>query len=146
MGQENVAMARLSVELFRGRDTTRDTGFGEDDLARTSELFDPDVELDATRAPMRDIRGRYQGIAGMVEFWSRWLEAWESLELENEITDAGDAVLIAISQMTMRGKGSGAEVEFPSHWHVLSFRDGRIVRDGIYFDEGEARAAAGLHP
>ena len=43
----------------------------------------------------------------------------------------------------MRGRTSGAEVEL-NYWVVITFREGRIVRDQWFADRAEAREAAGL--
>jgi hypothetical protein len=93
---------------------------------------------------MPDLRGKFRGTAEVAAFWSKWLEAWDSLEFDDELTDAGERVLAAITPMAMRGKGSGVAVEFPRHWHVFTLRDGQVVRDAIFFDKDEALEAAGL--
>jgi ketosteroid isomerase-like protein len=142
MSEENLEIVRQVFELFRNRDSAAESGFGEADVARGLELFHLDFELDATRAPMDDLRGMYSGTEAL-EFWGRWLEAWDTVEIEYELTDAGDRVLAAITQW-MRGKGSGVEVDFPPHWQVFTVREGRISRHAIFLDEAEAREAAGL--
>ena len=93
---------------------------------------------------MPDLRGKFRGTAEVAAFWSKCLEAWDSLEFDDELTDAGERVLAAITPMAMRGKGSGVAVEFPRHWHVFTLRDEQVVRDAIFFDKDEALEAAGL--
>jgi ketosteroid isomerase-like protein len=143
MSEENVETVRQVLELFRERGAIADTGLREGDLAKALELFHPAFELDATRVPMTDLRGRFRGMRDVMEFWTRWLEAWDSLQFEDELTDAGDCVLAEMKQR-MRGKGSGIEIEFPPHWQVFSFRKGRIIGQAFFLDEAEAREAAGL--
>ena len=143
MSEENVEVVRQVFELFRNRDSTAESGFGEADFSRAAELFDVDLELDATRIPMSDLRGVHRGPTEVRDFWRRWLEPWQSHDVEVELTDAGDRVLAEIKQ-TMRGKGSGIEVEFPPAWQVFTLRQGRIVRQALFLDEAEAREAAGL--
>ena len=121
-------IVRRLLDLFRSHDLTEGVEFGERDIAIAAELFHPDFELDTTRAPMADLQGRYRGFAAVVDFWRRWLEAWASLEFEEELMPAGDQVLVAMRRQTMRGKGSGVEVEFPPYWHVFTLRDGKVVR------------------
>src|SRR5438046_9646219 len=111
MSEENIEIVRQVFELFRNRDSTAESGFGEADIGKAIKLFHADFELDATRVPMVDLRGRYRGLPDVADFWRRWLEPWESHEVEVELTDAGDRVLAAVSQR-MRGKGSGIEVPF----------------------------------
>jgi hypothetical protein len=45
--------------------------------------------------------------------------------------------------MAMRGQASGAEVE-TSAWDVVTFREGRILREQWFLDHAEALEAAGL--
>jgi hypothetical protein len=145
MSEENVEIVRGAVELFRNFDLKAEgAAIREGEVAAAGEIFHPEVELDATRAPMPDLRGRFKGTNEVAAFWSDWLEAWDSVEFDDELTDAGDHVLAAITPMAMRGKGSGVAVEFPRHWHVFTLRDRQVVRDAIFFDEAEALEAAGL--
>jgi ketosteroid isomerase-like protein len=145
MSQENVERVRQVFALFRNRDTTAGgAGFGQRELAAAAEIFHPEFELDATRAPMPDLRGTFRGLADVLDFWTRWLEAWQSLEFEEKLTDAGDHVLATIERQTMLGKGSGVEVEFPPYWQVFTFRDGLVVRQAFFPSENEALEAAGL--
>ena len=53
-------------------------------------------------------------------------------------------MLAAIKRQTMRGKGSGIEVEFPPYWQVFTVRNGLVARQVVFLDEGEALEAAGL--
>ena len=43
----------------------------------------------------------------------------------------------------MRGRASGAQVEF-NYWVVVTFRDGKILRDHWFTDRADALEAAGL--
>ena len=140
MSEENVETVRRLLELFRNRDATQ--GIGKADIASAFEMADPDFELDATRVPMPELRGRYRGTE-VGEFWSRWLEAWETVEVDVELTDAGDSVLADVKQH-MRGKASGIEIDFPQHWQLFRFREGRIVGHVFFPEKTEALQAAGL--
>ena len=144
MSEENVERVRQVFELFRTRYSSFETGIGKDDIAAASEIFHPDFVLDATRAPMTDLRGTYQGLAEVIDFWGRWLEAWESIDYEEELTDAGDHVLVTIKRQTMKGKGSGVEVDFPPYWQVFTIHDGLVIRQALYLEEADAFEAAGL--
>jgi len=68
MSEENVEIVRRLLELFRNRDSTADAEFGERDVAAAIELFHPDFELDTTRAPMPDLRGRFRGLRDVMGF------------------------------------------------------------------------------
>ena len=145
MSEQNLEIVRQMVKMFRNLDLKSEgAAVGEAEVAAAAEIFHPDFELDATRAPMPDLRGKFTGLVEPAEFWSKWLEAWESVEFEDELTDAGEHVLVAITPMAMRGKGSGIPVEFPRHWHVITLREGKVTRDAIFLDEDEALEAAGL--
>jgi ketosteroid isomerase-like protein len=144
MSEENLEVVRRLFELSRNRDTQAEGGIGPRDLAVGAELYHPDIEVDATRAPMPDLHGRYRGYVEVMRFWSGWLGAWDSFEVDEELFDAGEKVLARIHRQTMRGKGSGAEVEFGAYWQVFELREGRVIRQTVFWDESEARQAAGL--
>jgi ketosteroid isomerase-like protein len=146
MSQENVESVRAMIEAFRNRNRAAEAGFENRDLAAAAEALHPEVEWDATRTPMDDLRGIYHGLDGVAEFWRRWLEAWDTVEFSDpELIDAGDHIFIWIDDQKMRGKGSGIEVDFPyPYGWVMTFRDRKIVRTVIYVDRREALEAAGL--
>jgi ketosteroid isomerase-like protein len=147
MSEENVEIVRAMLEMFRNRDHGTDTIFGKNrDLAVAAEVLHPEVEWDATRVPVDDIRGMYHGHQGVLEFWQNWLEAWDTVEVEDdpELIDAGDHVFLWVEHQRMRGRGSGVEVDFPPWAYVMSFIDGKIVRTVFYTDRREALEAAGL--
>jgi ketosteroid isomerase-like protein len=59
-----------------------------------------------------------------------------------EMEAAGDNVLVPVL-LHARGRGSGLELPGEG-FHVWTFRDGKAARVQTYFDEAEARRAAGL--
>ena len=92
---------------------------------------------------MPDIAGVYRGRDGVVGFWREWLGAWESLEFEYELVDAGDRVVMLVDQR-MRGRSTGIEVSFGKYAQVATFRDGLMVHWQFYLSQSEALDAAGL--
>jgi hypothetical protein len=78
-----------------------------------------------------------------VGFWREWLSAWEAVEFEYELIDAGDQVVALIDQ-TMRGRSSHLEVALGKYAHVFTFRDGLVARWKLYADQAEALEAAGV--
>ena len=60
-----------------------------------------------------DIGGVYRGIEGVRQFWREWLAAWETVQFEYELMDAGDRVVALIDQR-MRGRSTGIEVPLGS--------------------------------
>ena len=144
MSEENVERVRQMFELFRTRYSSFERGLTRDDIMAAGEIFHPDLVLDVSRAPMTDLRGTYQGPGEVIGFWGRWIEAWESIDVEVELTDAGDQVLATVKRQAMKGKGSGVEIDFPPHWQVFTVRDGLITRHAFFLEEAEALEAAGL--
>jgi ketosteroid isomerase-like protein len=130
MSQENVEIVRRAFEEFlTGKsDTWMDT--------------DPEIEWDASELPVPDISGVYRGDEGVRRFWRAWLSAWESVELEYDLVDAGDSVVALIDQR-MRGRSTGIEVPFGKYAHVYTFRDGLLVHWKAYMNQAEALEAAG---
>jgi hypothetical protein len=62
------------------------------------------------------------------DIWRNWFAAWEMVGFEyEEFIDAGDSVVSILSQR-MRGRTSGAVLEWNSYAQVWSVRDGKIVR------------------
>ena len=133
MSQENLELLRAAFENFlAGR-----SDFGVD-------LLDPNVEWDAVDMTLLDIGGViYRGPEGVRQFWRDWLAAWETVQFDYELIDAGDRVLALIDQR-MRGRSTGIEVPFGKYAHVYTFRDGLIVHWKGYRSQAEALEAVGL--
>ena len=145
MSQENVEIVRQMAEAFRIRDRTAEGGFGNRDQTVAAEMLHPEIEWDATRTPVGDLRGTYHGLAEVADWWRRWLEAWDTVDFKlSEVIDAGERVLLWIEEQKMRGKGSGVEVDAPPYGWVFTFRDGKVARVAMYLDKREALEAAGL--
>jgi len=129
MSRENVEFVRAAFETFlAGR-----SDFGV-------ELLDPDVEWDASEIPAPDIGGVYRGPEGVRQFWREWLAAWETVQFEYRLVDAGDRVLALIDQR-MRGRSTGIEVPLGEYAHVYTFRDGLIVRWKAYMSQSDGLQA-----
>ena len=76
----------------------------------------------------------------MRQFWREWLAAWETVQFEYRLVDAGDRVLALIDQR-MRGRSTGIEVPLGEYAHVYTFRDGLIVRWKAYMSQSDALQA-----
>src|SRR3954454_23230873 len=98
MSRENVEAVRRSFDNFLAGG--RDWG---------ADLLDPEIEWDASELPIPDIDEVYRGPEGVARFWRHWLAAWETVEFEYELIDAGDSVVSLIDQR-MRGRSTGIEV------------------------------------
>jgi uncharacterized protein len=132
MSRENVERLRVAHEAF----LAGKSAFG-------AELLDPEVEWDVSEFRMPDIGGVYRGIEGVRQFWREWLAAWETVQFEYELLDAGDRVVALVDQR-MRGRSTGIEVPFGKYAVVYTFRDGLIVNSRFSTSQSEALEAVGL--
>jgi SnoaL-like domain len=141
-------MSRENVELFRAYhdEIARASHEGLDPEAMVSkmaEFWAPEVEYDMSESPALDIGGVYRGIAASRQLWRQWYAAWEALQFEYELVDAGDRVVVLID-LRMRGRSTGIEVPFGKHAFVTTFRDGLMVHNKLYMSQSEALEAVGL--
>src|SRR5690349_19519471 len=97
----------------------------------------------ACPAGLPDIRGINRGTEAVRQWWREWLAAWEVVQFEYELVDAGDNVVALIDQR-MRGRSTGIEVPMGKYAHVYTFKDGLIVHWKLYESQSEALEAVGL--
>ena len=141
MSRENVELWRASIEDFRAGTSEFDR---EDTLTKMAELWDPEIEWEVSEeAAAPDIGGVYRGIEAVRQFWREWLAAWEIVEFEYELVDAGERVVVLLDQR-MRGRSTGIEVPLGKYAQVATFRDGLIVHWKVYPSQSEALEAVGL--
>ena len=140
MSQENVEILRVLIDDFLAGTSESDR---EDTLSKGAKGWDPDIELDASDAPVLDINGVYRGTAAVQEFWREWLAAWETVRFEYELVDAGDRV-VQLFDLQMRGRSTGLELPFGNLAWVYTLRDGLVVHQKLYMSHSEALEAAGL--
>jgi ketosteroid isomerase-like protein len=130
MSQENVELVRRLFDVYNERS-----------FAENTELIDPEIEWDFSRAELPDGTS-YTGHSEFLSFIEAWGEGFQSEHMAaQEIIDAGDRVVVVVHHHA-RGKLSGIEVEqtFAMLW---TLRDGRAVRMAIYPTREEALEAAG---
>ena len=144
MSQENVELWRRSIEGFLACKSEADW---DEWLPRAAELWDPDIEWDISavggEAPDVDEGGVHRGNEAVRRFWREWLAAWETVQFDYELIDAGDRVVALIDQR-MRGRSTGMEVPMGKYAQVATFRDGLMVRWKLYASQSEALEAVGL--
>jgi hypothetical protein len=140
MSRENVELWRAFIEDFRAGTSESDR---EATLTKMAELWDPEIEWDASGSALPDIDGVYRGIEAVRGFWREWLAAWEFVEFEYELVDAGDRVVVLLDQR-MRGRSTGIEVPLGKYAQVATFRDGLMVHWKLYVSQAEALEAVGL--
>jgi hypothetical protein len=75
--------------------------------------------------------------------WDEWLAAWDTVEFDYELVDAGERVVVLIDQR-MRGRSTGIEVVRGKYAQVATYEDGLIVRWKFYDSQAKALEAAGL--
>lgn len=64
-------------------------------------------------------------------------------ELDGVLDAPHTGEVVALVTLHTRGKGSGVEVDIQVA-HLLSVRDGKVVRGKVFMDRDEARQAAGI--
>ena len=140
MSQENVEIVRVITENFRAGTSESDR---EGMLTKIAELWDPEIELDASEIPVLDISGAYRGADAVRQVWREWLAAWETTPFDYELVDAGDRV-VQLLDLQVRGRSTGIDMPFGKFAFVYTVREGLIVRQKLYMDQSEALKAVGL--
>ena len=142
MSEENVELWRAVVE-----DAFFAPGTNEFDaeaaISRMAELWDPEVEFDVSAVPALDISGVYRGADAARRFWRGWLVAWQTVQFEYTMVDAGDQVVMPFD-MRMRGRSTGIEVPLGKVAWVATFKDRLVVHAKFFTSQSEALEAAGL--
>jgi hypothetical protein len=140
MSRENVERVREGIESFLAgtRESTRD-----DMLSRAAEGWDPEIELDASETPVLDIADIYRGSDAVRGFWREWLAAWETVEFEYELVDAGNRVLM-LFDMRMHGRSTHIEMPFGKVAWLFTYSEGLLIHLRFYMSQSEALEAVGL--
>ena len=136
MAQENVEIVRTLAEGFQRRQHER-----------AFELYDPEIEWDASAFAdvYPDFAGVYHGHEGVRTYWRNWLSAWSDLQFEiQDVVDAGDEVVLLIRNQRQWGRHTGLETEFPPYGMVFTIRGGKVVRWRSFPDQRSALDSAGL--
>jgi ketosteroid isomerase-like protein len=133
-------MSRENVEIVRSG--TRALKDGLPALnAFIDEFADPGMEFQAVgRLP--DIGTAVRGPEAAKKWYAQLFEGFDFHVEEEELTDAGDAVVAVVRQIA-RGRGSGIEVANRIAV-VFRFREGKMVSVEAYRTKDEAFQAAGL--
>ena len=117
--------------------------YNRSDFDAAVELFDPEIEwvlpstmeAESCRGP-EEIKRLWRGVE----------ETFDEFRVEpQEFRDRGDRVAVR-ARFRGRGKASGVELDEEMFHHVISFREGMIVRIEHVTDWAEALEAAGLPP
>jgi ketosteroid isomerase-like protein len=113
------------------------------DFESVSGLFHPDAEI-VSSGVFLDPGAVYQGAIAAQTFIENLRDAFDELEyVVKDIREGSEGRYLVSIRLRGRGRTSGIEADTPMH-HVLSLRDGRVMRVQAIADEAEARRAAGL--
>jgi hypothetical protein len=72
-----------------------------------ADIWDPEMELDASEAPVLDIKRVYRGTDEARHFWQQWFSAWETVQYDYELLDAGERVVMLLD-LKMGGAPRGS--------------------------------------
>ncbi len=90
-----------------------------------------------------DFDSVYRGHQGYLDFWRRWLDAFEDIRWDpEEILDFGDKALVTTRQ-SGHGSGSGVAVSLPVY-QLFTFRRGMVIRQEDFVDRSAALEAVGI--
>jgi ketosteroid isomerase-like protein len=132
MPQENVEIVRRVLDAISRADI---------DAAMESTSEDFEVDWSNSRGLLSGVyRGRGRARAALKSF----LGPWDSLRWDpEELIELDDDRVLTVSQLRMRGHGSGVEVSAggASIWTV---HEGRVAALKLYQSKAEALEAAGL--
>jgi hypothetical protein len=103
----------------------------------TSYEYRPSVDL----LPP-DFDSVYHGHQGYLDFWRRWLDAFEDIRWDpEEMLDFGERVLVTTRQ-SGHGSGSGVAVSLPVY-QLFTLRGGMVESQEDFLDRAKALEAAG---
>jgi ketosteroid isomerase-like protein len=132
MSQENLEIARRAYAAF-----------SDGNLEPVLAAFDPDIEWNASDVFFDQPRTYDGRQAWQEEFLPELAEIFrEYRAVPVRLMDVGDHVL-AVAKVGGPGRRSGADV-MARVGHVLTFRDGKVVRFTEFKDVGDAFEAVGL--
>jgi ketosteroid isomerase-like protein len=131
MSQENVETLQRALDAFNRRDKASWLTAVEPDV----ENFPPS-EWPESR-PLRGAEAVWDFFVQSQEQWADGSFGW------GEVVDAGPDKLVANQRRDLRGKTSGAAVDW-SYWVVHTLRNGKVVRFQWFRERDQALRAAGL--
>jgi SnoaL-like domain len=141
MSEENVEIWRENLE---GQLAALAAGTSpEATISEMAKIWDPEIELDASNAAVLDLKRLYRGADQVRQFWQEWFSAWETVQYDYELLDAGESVVMLLD-LKMRGRATGIEMPFGKFAWVSTFKDGMVVHVKVYMSQAEALEAAGL--
>jgi ketosteroid isomerase-like protein len=132
MTRGNLDVARALIDAVNRRD-----------FEAFRALLREDVEWD-DREGWPGIQGVYHGPDGVRDWWERFLEVWESVEVHiEEISEGSDASVFLQVSGSFLGGSSGVPTEIRA-WEVLWIDGGLVAKRKLSWSRDEALAAAGM--
>ena len=107
--------------------------FARRDVAAILAALSPDVEWAEPEHPLNPAAGTRHGHAGFLEWVRIGSEAEDILSLEPRRFLAGGDTVAVIGHTRCRAKATGKTYE-TDFVHVVTFREGRIIRFQEFFD------------
>jgi ketosteroid isomerase-like protein len=130
MSEENVELVRRALQALDRRD-----------LTSWLALSDEDAEVVFTRDwPESGVRSPEAAFNWYIQFFDT-LQPFRTADAE--FIDAGADKVLLQYRMDLRGRGSGAKVEW-RRWCVVTIQKGRLLRAEWFSDRADALEAAGL--
>ena len=137
MSQENVEILRRHFEVFNQ---------GGIEAVLSGGFWSPEAVWDTTPSGVPGIgvyRGHDEIRAFFEEDWFRTFPFEEGEIAVDQLIDHGEDQVIVMSRQRGRGASSGVAGELEQA-HIVTLRDGQIVRAESYIDREKALEAAGL--
>jgi ketosteroid isomerase-like protein len=139
MSQENIDVAKQGIAAIQ-------EAYAKDDIApwrqRVEELFDPDVVLETGTDAFTE--GEWHGHEGAVGFVANQMEVLKEMWMRlDEFIDVGEDCFIVGIAFGGQARHTAIPVEMHP-FHVLTLRNGRILRWQVFLTREEALEAAGV--
>ena len=132
MSEENVQIARRAWEAFQRGDMDAFVSFWDPEIVYDLQHFHNWPE------------SSYHGVDGIRRFLTEWLEMWGEYEVDvEEVLAAPDGRVVSLFTHRAKGGQSGLPIVLPMA-HIVTLRNGKVIRFDVYDDRAEALAAAGL--
>jgi ketosteroid isomerase-like protein len=131
MSLENVAVMRRMYEAWNSGD-----------MAALAEVFDPEVEVRPALSTFM-ASAVYRGHDGIAAWYAETNEPWADLQaVPQRFIETGDRIVVVVG---LQARVPGGRVDIDAEIaHVVTIRDGRIVRLDGYEEPAAALQATGL--
>ena len=131
MSEDNIRLQRLAYDAWN-----------QGDREAWRALGDPNIEI--SLPVMQALEGGdWVGYEAADRLWDAWHEVFPDASFHvEEIRDLGETTFA-----TLRLRGSGARSELPLDqpiWHVMKWRNSKVIRLDSFLKEAEALEAAGV--